>query len=135
MVFFPQVSTPQPYIRLSCTPIRAKCPAHLILLDLITRTILDEECRSLSSLLCSILHSPVTSPLLGPKMLMTYTEMLFFRYCMKWDTSLHLYSIVLCLPYVWCFVLSVRIIMIITTFQSQVQVTGNIVSYSAKILQ
>jgi hypothetical protein len=41
------------------SPIRATCPAHLILLDMITRTILGEEYRSLSSSLCSFLHSPL----------------------------------------------------------------------------
>ena len=48
------------------SPIRATCPAHLILLDVITRTILGEQYRSLSFSLCSFLHSPVTSSLLGP---------------------------------------------------------------------
>jgi len=48
------------------SPICATCPAHFILLDLITRTIFGEESRSLSSSLCSLLHSPVTMPLLGP---------------------------------------------------------------------
>ena len=52
------------------SPIRATCPAHPILLDFITRTILGEEYRSLSSSLCSLLHSPVTSPLIGPANLM-----------------------------------------------------------------
>ena len=44
------------------SPIRTTCPAHLILLDLITRTILGEVYRSLSSSLCSFLHYPVTLP-------------------------------------------------------------------------
>ena len=35
------------------SPIRATCPAHLILLDFITRTILGEECKSFSSSLCN----------------------------------------------------------------------------------
>ena len=40
------------------SPIRATCPAHLILLDFITRMILGEEHKSFSSLLCSLLQSP-----------------------------------------------------------------------------
>ena len=43
------------------SPIRATCPAHLILLHFITRTILGEEYKSFSSSLCNLLHSPVTS--------------------------------------------------------------------------
>ena len=39
------------------SPIRATCPAHLILLDFITRTILGEEYRSFSSSLCPFLYS------------------------------------------------------------------------------
>ena len=35
------------------SPIHAACRAHLIILDFITQTILDEEYRSLSSSLCS----------------------------------------------------------------------------------
>jgi hypothetical protein len=50
------------------SPIRATCPAHLILLHFITRTILGEECRSFSYSLCNLLKSPVTSSLLGPNM-------------------------------------------------------------------
>ena len=51
--------------------IRATCPAHLTLLDFITRTILGEQYRSLSSSLCNFLHSPVTSSLLGPNILLS----------------------------------------------------------------
>ena len=47
------------------TPIRATCLTHHILLDFITRTIFGEQYRSLSSWLCSFLHSPITSSLLG----------------------------------------------------------------------
>jgi len=50
-------------------PLRATCPAYLIFLDMITRKILDEQYRSLSSLLHSFLHSPITSFLLGPNIL------------------------------------------------------------------
>jgi len=49
------------------SPIRATCPAHFILLDFITRTILGKGYISFSSSICSFLHSPVTSSLLGPK--------------------------------------------------------------------
>ena len=51
------------------SPIRATRPDNLILPDFITRTILGEEYR-LSSSLCSFLHSPVTSFLLGPNILL-----------------------------------------------------------------
>ena len=51
------------------SPIRAASIAYLILLDLITRTILGEEYRSLSSSLCSFLHSPAISSLLDPNIL------------------------------------------------------------------
>ena len=63
---FPTKTLYTPYL----FPIRATCPAHLILVDLITQTILGEEYRSLSSLLCSFFHSPFTSSLLGPNSLL-----------------------------------------------------------------
>ena len=52
------------------SPIRATCLAQLILLDFITRTILGEGYRSFRSSLCNLLHSPVTSSLLGPNILL-----------------------------------------------------------------
>ena len=52
------------------SPIRATCPAHLILLHFITCTILSEEYKSFSSSLCNLLHSPVTLSLLGPYILL-----------------------------------------------------------------
>ena len=51
------------------SPIRAACPAHLILLDFITRTFLGEEYRSLISS-CSFLHSLVTWSPLGSNILL-----------------------------------------------------------------
>ena len=63
---FPQVSPPKTLYTPLLSPIRATCPAHLILLEFVTRTILGEEYRSLSSSLCSFLHSPVSSSLSGP---------------------------------------------------------------------
>ena len=50
------------------SPIHATCPVHL--LDVITRSIFGEEYRSLSSSICSFLHSPVTTSLLGPNILL-----------------------------------------------------------------
>jgi hypothetical protein len=50
--------------------IRATCPTHLILLDMITRTILGEQFRSWSSSIRNFLHSPVTSSFLGPNIVL-----------------------------------------------------------------
>jgi hypothetical protein len=52
------------------SPVCATCHAHLILTNLIKPIIFGEEYRSVSSSLCSFLHSPVTSPILGPNILL-----------------------------------------------------------------
>ena len=67
---FPSGFPIKPLYTLLSSPIRATRPAHLILLDFITRTILGEKYRSFSSSLCILLHSPVTSSLLGPNILL-----------------------------------------------------------------
>ena len=70
VVSFPQVSPPKLCMHLYSPPTHAKCPAHPIFLDFITRTILGEQYRSLSSSLCNFPHSPVTPSLLGPNILL-----------------------------------------------------------------
>jgi len=65
MVSFPQLSPLKPCKHLSSPPdVLHAPPTHLILLYFITPTILGEEYLSLSSSLCSFLHSLVTSSLL-----------------------------------------------------------------------
>ena len=65
---FPSGFPTKQFINLSS--IHATSPAHLILLHLITRIVFSKQYRSLRSSLCSLLHSPVTSSLLGPNILL-----------------------------------------------------------------
>ena len=62
---FPKVSQPKPFMHLSCLPYLPHDPAHFILLDVITRIIIAELCRPLSSSIFTLLHSPVTASLLS----------------------------------------------------------------------
>jgi hypothetical protein len=62
VVSLPQVSPPNPYIQLYFLP-HLLHAAHLIFLDLITRTVLGGQYIPLSSSLCSFLHFSVTSSL------------------------------------------------------------------------
>ena len=59
------------------SPIHATCPAHLIPLNLITRTIVGEQYWSLNSSLCSFLHSPVTYSLIGQIFSIPYSQTLW----------------------------------------------------------
>ena len=64
-------------------------PAHLILLDMITRIIFGEWYGSWSFSVLSFLHSPVTSSLLGPNILL---NTVFF---LMWY-SINIYGRILC---------------------------------------
>ena len=64
--------------------IRATCPVHLIL-DFITRTILGVQYRSLSSSLCSVLHSPVTSSLFTTSTYMNFSTDNDHKRNSKWE--------------------------------------------------
>ena len=66
---FPQLSPTKTLYTPLPSLIRATWPTHLILVDFITRKMLGEQHRSLSSSLCSFLHFPLTSSLLGPNII------------------------------------------------------------------
>jgi hypothetical protein len=70
MVSFPEVSPPKP---LYASPLPCMCymprPPHSSRFD--PRTIFGKQYRSLSSALCSFLHSPGTLSLLGPNILLS----------------------------------------------------------------
>ena len=58
-------------LRIHLSPVRTTFPAHLILLDLISWTVVYKEYRSLNSSLYSFLHYPITSSPLGPNILLS----------------------------------------------------------------
>jgi len=68
------------------SPLRATCPAYLILLNFMTQTILGEEYRSLSSSLCSFSLFPCYLVHLMPKYthqhpILKHTQPTFFHQC------------------------------------------------------
>ena len=72
------------------SPIRATCPAHLILLDFINRKIFGEQYRSLCSSLCSFLHSSVTYILL--LLLLLLLLLCFMQHSPSWQANSSLAS-------------------------------------------
>ena len=86
--------TKTPYTAL-LSPMHTTWHAHLILLDFITHTTLGEDCISLSSSLCSVFHSLVTSFLLGPNILLNTLFSNTLRLCSSLNVSdqfSHLYK-------------------------------------------
>jgi hypothetical protein len=75
-------------------PMRATRPAHFILLYLVTRTVFCEEYRSLSSSLCSFLHSSVISSLLGQNILLNtlFSDTLRTLLPSMWETKLQTHT-------------------------------------------
>ena len=64
------LGSPPPKFCIHLSPICETCPAHLILLDLITQITFVEEYTSYSSSLCSLHLSPINLSLLGPHILL-----------------------------------------------------------------
>ena len=91
---FPSSFPHQNPVYTSTHSIRATFHAHLILLDLITRRIFYNEYRLLSSFLCSFLHSPVTSSLVGPNIPLSilYSSTLSLRSPSMWATKFHTHT-------------------------------------------
>ena len=53
------------------SPLHATWPTHIVLLNLIAWIIIGEKYRSLSSSVCSLLHSHFTASLLGPNIVLS----------------------------------------------------------------
>ena len=68
------------------SPLHSTCPAHDIILYFVTRIIFGEQHRPLSSWLYIFIHSPVTSSLLGPHILLN----ILFSKTLRWRSSLNL---------------------------------------------
>ena len=91
-LLFRQVSAAKTLNASLLCPTRATCPAHLILFDLITRTIFGEQQWSLSPSLCSLLHSSVAlSPVGQNTFLAPYSRTPSVQILpSEWQTTFHI---------------------------------------------
>ena len=102
MVSFPPASPPRPYTHPLLTHTRhMPSPSHSS--RFYHRTILGEEYRSFSSSLCDLLHSPVTSPLVGENLIYIYIYIYIYM-CVCVLNSL-VVIILYCIFYGLCFTL------------------------------
>jgi len=71
--------------------IRDKCPVHLMIIDFIIRIIFGEQSRSLSSSLCSFLHTPLTCYHLGPNIVLSthFSNTLSLRSYLMWASKFY----------------------------------------------
>ena len=74
------------------SPIHATCPAHVILVDIITQTIFGQQYRSPGSSLRSFLHSPVTPSLIVQNISLGTlfpTTLTAYVHPLMWETKYH----------------------------------------------
>ena len=93
MVFFPQDSKPKPFSHPSSPPY-VLYTLPILFFSIWSQKLLGEEYRSLSPSLCSFLHSPVTSFLLDPNILLNtlFSNTLRIRSSLNFNTKFHTHT-------------------------------------------